>query len=357
MNRPRKFSGGNFFLQAAIFGIATWALAPNAFAADATVTNILSGLKAPCAVSVRPEGGQPSEVFVAERGAGRIVRVVTNRPDAAEDVITGFPSKGSSASKPNSLGIQSLCFLDHLRLVVAGGDDTGKPFFRLYELQNITGRLKFDDQKQNVELSDDELTKDEIRSFHDLARARSNDRVADMLLMGATNEHGPAGLWKLNLRANTLGEIAPFDTATESEKAAAIGGIAVAGTGYIVVATGEEGGSDAGDVLRFLNPVDRTVALRAPTDLQNIVGLAYDPTTGDLYAANAKASDPSAAGVYRLDDAGVPGKPRCQGSKIAAVSRPTALAFGPDGVLYVTSLGKPGESDDSGALLKIVREQ
>ena len=244
--------------------------------------------------------------------------------------------------------------MDHARLVAAGGGE-GQPFIRLYELQDLDGSVRFDEHKQSADVpADVEQTKDRIRSFHDLARTRPNDRVADVLLTAAAGENGPAGLWKVVVRANTIGEIAPLNAATESENATAIGGIAIANSGYIVVAGDSEGGSEHHAALKFLNPMDGHVALQIQTELPNIVGLAYSPTTGNLYAANYAPGNKSADGIYRLDDAGERGKQACRATKIAATPRPTALAFGPDGTLYFTALGKPDEKNhNSGVLLKV----
>jgi hypothetical protein len=75
-----------------------------------------------------------------------------------------------------------------------------------------------------------------------------------------------------------------------------------------------------------------------------------------LYAANFSATN-DRGGVYRIDDAGESGKPACRAVKVAEAARPTALAFAPDGTLYVVVLGGDDNKDkDSGALLKITGE-
>jgi hypothetical protein len=43
--------------------------------------------------------------------------------------------------------------------------------------------------------------------------------------------------------------------------------------------------------------------------------------------------------------------------KVADVARPSALAFGPDGALYVTAFGKPTDHESAtGVLLKLTGE-
>ena len=77
------------------------------------------------------------------------------------------------------------------------------------------------------------------------------------------------------------------------------------------------------------------------TNLKQLVGLAYSPTSGSLYAADF------AGGIHRIDDASEPGRPACRTVKVADVSKPTALAFAPDGALYVVTFGS---ADDDGTL-------
>src|SRR5882757_2713795 len=102
--------------------------------AEATVKAIAHGVQHPQDVCIRPEGGQSSEVFVADRGAGKIVRVLANRPDSVDDVIVGIPKPESDENRSTGRGVQTLHFLDHLRLVIAGTDQENSPFTRLYEL-------------------------------------------------------------------------------------------------------------------------------------------------------------------------------------------------------------------------------
>src|SRR5690349_10170973 len=87
-----------------------------------TTKKILSGLNHPTSIAIRPESGTDTyEVFVAEGGAGRVTKFRSDKPEKRADVVAGFSTKQGS-------GAQSLYFLDHLRLVVAGGDDDGAPF-------------------------------------------------------------------------------------------------------------------------------------------------------------------------------------------------------------------------------------
>lgn len=336
-----------------IAGLIFSAAAP-LLAADAP-RKILGNLQLPCSIAVRPESGQPGDIFIADRGAGRVVRINASQPDRATTAIAGFPVDSENANSPTAPGIQSIYFLDHMRLVVAGGDAEGKFFVRLYELLDAETELRFDDQRQAAEPPEQsDSPAHRIRSFHDLTRTKSNERVSDALLLAAVGEEHAAGIWKLSIRANTIGNVEPLDDNNDLQQLSAVGGLAVAPIGYIAVAidSNEDDRDEAG--LALLNPATGATLLKMRTDLPRIVALAYQPSTGDLFAASGGNRKSSIDGIYRIDDASQPGKPACRTTKVADIARPTALTFSTDGTLYVTSLGPRGDDNAAtGALLKV----
>jgi hypothetical protein len=93
--------------------------------------------------------------------------------------------------------------------------------------------------------------------------------------------------------------------------------------------------------------------MRLAIMLQDVAGMAYSPASGKLYAIDMAQSAPEEGGVFRLDDASRPGRPACKAVRIATVTKPTALAFGPDGALYVTSWYNAHGSEPQGVLLRI----
>src|SRR5207253_1314122 len=91
--------------------------------------------------------------------------------------------------------------------------------------------------------------------------------------------------------------------------------------------------------LSFSEPLHGKTVMRLPLDLENVVALAYNPHSGNLYTAALASGDSTRGGIYRLDDNGSPGKPLVAAVKVADIDEPTSMAFGPDGTLYITSLG------------------
>jgi hypothetical protein len=330
-------------------------LGSNAFGANAnhvTVKTILTGLKNPRGVAVRPDGsGEAYEVFVAESGAGRVVKISGDKPEKPIDVIAGIASKPAIDDNSASIGIQSICFLDHMRLVVAGGED-GAPFARLYELPEPASPLSSDQHKAEANMP--ETGKEpgfDPHIFRSIARTQPNDRVGDYLLIAAPTDHETAGLVYIPVRSGTLGDAVPArlkNTGNELQ----IDGIAVGNNGYVVVASISPADSGQSSKLAFFSPLDRRIVMQIPTELPRIVALAYSPKSGNLYAANSLSADDRSAGIYRIDASGKPNAPSCAVVKVADVRRPTALSFAPDGALYVTSIGD-SKSYEAGVLLKL----
>jgi hypothetical protein len=104
--------------------------------------------------------------------------------------------------------------------------------------------------------------------------------------------------------------------------------------------------------LAFFSPLDRRIVMQVSTDLQRVVALAYSPKSGNLFVANSPTTGDGRSGIYRIDGVVRPEAAACAAVKIADVHSPTALAFAPDGALYVTASGGT-EGINAGALLKL----
>jgi hypothetical protein len=325
-------------------------------AVEPVVKKLASGLGSPQSIAIRPEAGAHSEVFIAESAGGQVLRVALDHSDVAEKAITGFPPHSVTKEKSVTWGLQSLYFLDHSRLVVSGGDDK-QPFVRLYELSDSAGTLQFDDQKQSIEVAAENRHESEnavVSSFHSIVRPRANDHVNDMLLLATESEKPAMGLWKIPLRANTLEDAVPFPFTKTEDKFHYVQAVAVANSGCVAVAVSTVARNDGSHcMLRFVDPIDGRSRLDVYVDLEGIFEMAYNPVTGDLYAVGLEAPPSLARGLFRLDDAGEVGKPRCRAHRIAAPSTPTALAFSSDGTLFVTSEETQSGGNTDGALYKL----
>ncbi len=319
------------------------------------VKTLISGLDNPASIAVRP-GSRPAgpfELYISESGAGRVVRLVTDKPSETSRVITGFPLGSWGEGPTYRVGPLGLDFLSRNRLVVGtGGLGVGADLVRVYTLPDGHAELAFDavDHVAGPVSASGRSTSGE-GGFYSIAHADNALFVAP----ASGDEQG----WVLKaiVDANRVAGLEPF-LATR-----ALAGVGVPGAvtidpkpnhRYLVVS--QLGALTAARDSRvgMYSPASGELALNLETGLYDIVALAYSPT-GDLYAIDFASADAMAGGVYRLEAAPVEGRESCRAVKLAAAVRPTSLAFTPDGTLYVTAFGERTDQDEAptGVLLQI----
>lgn len=334
-----------FFMLLAV--IAAPAIALGADAKEAKVEPVLGGLDNPVSVALRPS---TNDVYISESGAGRIVRLVVGSPAKAVPVVTDFrvaPFPGIPNLKVGPLG---LVFLDRMTLACGSGG------------------LK--DEDQTVRLyavpADDKPKKaDEFRQRLGAVRGTAEPHTLEGWFWGltalpeaifATSRGDEAAGWicRAFVISDRAADLKSFIQTKPTTKVGSPMGLTVSKRGELVV--GQAGQFDAShdSQLSFYNPKNGKLLLTLPTGLMDIVGLDYSPQTGLLYAVDLAVADEKQAGLYRLDAAQQDRHMGVKAVKIAALERPTALAFAPDGTLYVTLLGAAkAAGEKSGQLVKI----
>jgi hypothetical protein len=310
------------FRQAMLFGLSLCfthsAVISGAAAADVHRETLLKNLNRPCGIAVRPGGtADRFEVFIAESGAGNVVRWSSQASQTPAKIITGF--KTQDATDPfHQTGPLALGFLDPGLLIVGAKQDQDGSFVRAYELPDGEAALGANaaaDSGANASGFDGSICSA-------LVRTHANESVPDALVMAVRAPGNRSRLLKARVQAGTIGVAKPFETNSAAEPHA----LAISNSGRVVVA-------DAAGGLTFYSPIDGQIELPLKTDLKQFTALAYNPANGSLYAADF------AGGVQRIEDASEPGRAACRTVKIADVARPTALAFAPDGSLYVVTFG------------------
>jgi hypothetical protein len=316
----------------------------------ATVTN---GLDNPVSIAVRPtpRPAGPFELYVSESGAGRIVRLETDKPETVTPVITGFAlSDWGTNGKVGPLGVE---FLSRTRLAVGTGSlGDGAELVRVYTLPEGDGEVTYDQADHSagpVPVSGRSETGE--GQFYSVAAGEN----ALFVVPHSGDKRG----WVLKaiLDANRIAGLEAFLATTEVAGVGRPGAAAVdpkPNHHYLVVSQMGELDDSADSRVAMYSPTSGALALNIETGLRDIIALAFSPT-GDLYAVDMSFADDDHGGVYRLESAQVDGRESCRAVKIAAAVHPTALAFTGDGALYVTALGKSSDAADkpAGVLLKI----
>jgi len=315
---------------------------------------VLQQLDNPTGLVVRegPVSTGPHELFIAESGAGKIVRVSTQQPDEVREAITGFPISSFGTDPSYRAGPIGLTLLTRTKLAVgSSGQDIGKNVVGVYSLP-IGGSTIAAEAADHTAgpLTEKDMAKVGHDQLIDMAKT-------DLSLFVVAGDEQSSWILKSDIEANRLTSLKPFVPTDKSNPISAASCIAVTPRvrpTFLVV--GQSGSKEVANdsSITFVVPTSGMIALHLDTGLHDLSGLAYSPK-GNLYAVDTAWQDDQSGGVYRLDDAQVEGKQACRAVKIASVAKPTALAFTPNGELYVTTFG-PTVDDKQGTLVKITGE-
>jgi hypothetical protein len=318
---------------------------------SAKVEPVAGGLDNPTSLALRPG---TNEWFVSESGAGRIVRIAPGAKAAAVPMVTGFPVAPYPAMSNLRLGPLGLAFLDKLTLVCgAGGEKPDDNVLRIIKLSSGDKPVTADQARQQLAVIPGDKDPRPAEGWY-WGVAVVPDR--ETLIFAGSLANNKSG-WVC--RSFMAGEVASQPSRlADCEALAHVGApmaVATSPRGELLV--GEAGQLDnARDShLLFLNPKNGKLLLSLPANLYDLVDLAYSPQTGLLYGVDLAWAEPREGGLFRLDAGQQDGHNSIKAVKIAALDRPTALAFAPDGTLYITLLGpaKSGGGEKTGQVVKI----
>ena len=317
------------------FGSLLALLASAALAAE--VSTVVDGLSNPCGIAVQPGTGT---IYVADSGAGRVVRIVDGK---AEAVITDFPADIYGKGPKYQIGAFGLAFLYKDTLVVGGGGlPDGEELLRVYALPADGESLKAADMKESFSLAADDETKGE-GNFYALA-------LTDNAIYVTCNGDDTKG-WVSRAKVKK-GKVGPFERYLPTKEATEVDapvGITVSPRGELVVGQMGEITIPEDGLLTFYNPKSKKMLLNLETGLSDITALAYSPK-GLLYALDFSWFDTSKGGLFRIDK---DGNDAVKTTKIAPLTKPTSMAFGKDGALYITVIGEGEDASKTGSLVKI----
>lgn len=307
-----------------------------------TPTVVQANLNSPWGVAIQPE---TNLVFVAESGAGRVIRMANG---AVEPVFTGFATLPAGPGGAVKLGPTSLAFLAKNELLVNDGGAPAQPSLRFFAVPDpgqppvgLAGNV------QHVIPVAGEAFSTKTANFGGLAAPGPSFYVA------YPSEDGQGRIARCVRAGAKWGDLRAF---VGSQQSVGIGGpaaLAVSSRNELVV--GEAGTmEDARDsLLTFYHAMTGQVLWNQPTGLRDVVALAYSPKTSQLYALDVAWSTPDDAGLYQLVSVLEAGRVRIDARRIAKLDRPAAMVFAADGRLLVTELGPPsGGSATAGRLLQ-----
>ena len=334
---------------------------------NVTVETVLSGLDNPCGIAVQPETGRP---FISDSAGLRIIMLDPAKPGESTDVITGFPESEYGKGPVYKSGPLGLVFLDKNTLVVGGGGlADGEEILRVYKLPEdgkpITAD-KMDSSVGPVVKSDDAENGSLTGEGNLYGVAVSHDGKAVFITSNGDDTKG--WVLKAEIKDGKAVNLKPYiATKVVTQVDAPVGVTMHPSKPYVVV--GQMGEiNKPGDSLLTMYSTESAngllpggkIPLNMETGLFDITALAYCPCKGKdvhLYAADFAWMDASKGGIYRLDatedkEAGENG---VNSVLVTALDKPTAMVFGVDGALYVTTFGtaKEGSDEKPGKVVKI----
>lgn len=308
---------------------------------------VLDGLYNPCGIAIQPETGH---VFVADSGHGKIIRIVDG---AAQDVITDFALDVYGKGPMYDIGPLGIAFLGKDKLVVGGGSHPdGEEFLSVYNVPEVGAEaVKADAAVTQLSLAPTEEIKGE-GNFYALA-------ITETAVYVTCNGDDTKG-WvsKATITDGTVGPFERFIATKEAVEVDAPVGITISPRGEIVVGQMGEITVPEDGLLTFYNEEAEMLA-NFEAGLSDITAIAYSPKgeseDRQLYALDFTWFDTTQGGLFQLIGEEEEGEMVVRANKLASLDKPTAMAFAPDGSLYILVIGTDAEggSKDSGKLLKV----
>jgi hypothetical protein len=304
-------------------------------AAEPAPRTVVDALDRPSGVAVRPES---DEVFVAECGTGRLLRIVD---DKALGVVAGLAPGVYGDGPEHRVQLLGVCFLSKTLILVGSGAAGDEKNLRVFDLAKLgEAPLKPDDAQGSVPVAGTNTL--QAGRFHAVTVTK------DAVFWAC---HGDGGRGSI-LRSQAGGSLDACDRYLPDAEPEAFGAplaLATHPRGYLTVVQPAPGGPPPDTMLSYYHPKNKKRLLTRPIGLLHVTGLAFSTKTGQLYATSLDWAAPEAGGLFQLTAPSPDAGSRLQARKIAPLDRPTALAFGRSGALYVTVLG---QGEKSGRLLQ-----
>jgi hypothetical protein len=278
---------------------------------------------------------------------------------ATTAVITGFGKDIYGKGPMYDIGPLGLVFVDGGKTLVVGGGDKvdGQEIMRAFSVPEGDKTLTAEDVAWSAGpiAAGDQSTTGE-GNFYGLA-AHGNS-----VFVSSNGDDTKGWVLRVDIAGENAQKLVPFIATKVATEVDAPVGIAMSPRGELVVGQMGEITVPNDSLLTFYNAESGEMRVNLPTNLFDISALAYHPRTSKLYALDYAWMQNSEGGLYRLDmrDNG-----QLDVVKIALprlLDKPTAMAFAPDGTLYVTVIGSPGTEEPAspdvgtGMLVKITGE-
>lgn len=301
---------------------------------------LATGLKMPCGVAVQPGTGH---LFVST-GDG-ILRVVPGSKAKPTVEVQGFSQDTYGRGPVFSFGPLGVAFLDSERLIVGGGGaPDGADTVGLFRV----GPEPADTPRQSAEA---DFICEPIVAGEQSVRGEGNYfGIAvhnDVIFVSSHGDDTKGWVSRIAINDGALGTVEPFIATKQLTEIDAPTGMAITPQGELLVGQFGETHNRSRSVLGIYDLNRGTLERLIATDLRNVIALAYSPTSGELYALDFAWPVPEEGGLFRLAINGE----TATSERIRLLPRPVAMAFSPEGVLYVATLGQREDGSATGSIV------
>ena len=329
-------------LFANMFVMALFAMVAASANAEIKVETVADGLDNPCGIAIQPETG---DVFVADSGAKRIVRIANGK---VQDVIVDFPLDVYGKGPMYNIGPLGLAFLSKDVLVVGGGGNVDdKELLRVYDISGAAkSAIKADKMVASFKLEANE----ELKAEGNYYGVAASDDAIYVTCNGDDTKGWVARADRSDTKVSNFRRYIATKEATEVDAPVAV---AISSRGDVVIGQmGEITIPDDG-LLTFYNAKNGKMKRNFEAGLSDITGLVFSPKKKNrIYATDFAWHDTEQGGLFQLVlNTSDEKEPTVDAKKLASLDKPTALAFGADGTLYITVIGTGDKKP--GMLLKI----
>lgn len=326
------------FAFAALVGLSSVALAQNA-----KVEEVVGGLSNPCGVAVQPGSGS---VFLTDSANGRVCRVNNGK---LEDVITGSPKDVYGKGPFYDIGPLGLVFSsDGKSLIVGdGGYKDGEECVRVYAVPEA-GKPALNYEKDASQKLGPLTPAEGVLGEGNLYGLALTSTA---LYVTCNGDDTKGWIAKADVNGTKFGKLERWLPTKEAVEVDAPVAITVSKQGDIVVGQFGEVNKPQDSLLSFYSAKTSKLLSNFETKLYDLTGLAYSPKTGLLYGTDFAWMKPDEGGLFRIDAS----QTGVKTTKIASLDKPTAMAFAPDGTLYITVIGPKAEGDNASKQGKLVK--
>ncbi len=308
---------------------------------------LVTNLENPSGVVVDPATGH---VYVASRFAVYRYIPATDKPHDIKIEIAGYPTDVYGKGPMYNIGPLGVAVKGDWLIVGDGSRPDGEELVRIYKIGAEPPAMPRKEDEA-------EFTLGPIKAGEQSVMGEGNYYgvavIGETIFLTANGDDTKGWIAKSDVKDGAPGELTPFIATKELLEVDAPAAATVSPDGKeLVVSQMGEINVEGDSLLTFYDPADGKLLRKLTTGLSDIVGLAYSPKSGKLYATEFSWIDTTKGALYRLDIDGETVTP----VKILDLDKPTGLAFDKEGKrLYITvfGTGEEGAKDSPGQLIAI----